>query len=312
MTIPPSQDPPTESSAKRRETYYRAAESWNHDREEASRKSRRIAWIAASVAALIALAEACALVALTPLKTVQPYTLLVDRQTGYVQALDPLQPSRISADTALTQSFVVQYVIARESFDIAAAQANYQKVAAWSEGRVRFGYIAAVQSSNPQSPIASLPRTTIVETRVKSISTTGRNTLLVRFDTQRRDDGGRVYPTHPWVAVIRYRYTGEPMKLEDRLFDPLGFRVTHYQRSAEALVPAAAPAPVVQVPAVVDTAVVPVVPVAPVAVVPTTSVRGIPMSSPLRSVRQPNYPTRLPTPPVYTGPPREPVGGQTP
>ncbi len=294
-----------------RDAYYREAASWNHDREDALRKSRRVAWIAAGVIATIALAEAFALVALTPLKTVQPYTLLVDRQTGYVQALDPLQPSRISPDTALTQSFVVQYVIARESFDIAAAQANYKKVAAWSEGRVRSNYIAAVQSSNPLSPIATLPRMTIVETRVKSISTTGNNSLLVRFDTQRRDDVGRVYPAQPWVAVVRYRYTGEPMKLEDRLFDPLGFRVTHYQRSAEALVPDAAPMPVMQVPVVPTavvpgTAVVPVVPVVPVTSVPATPVRT---PSPLRSVRQPSYvvPSRLPTPPVYMGPPRDPA-----
>ncbi|WP_082441893.1 virB8 family protein [Sphingomonas sp. Leaf33] len=302
---------PPETGPEEREAYYRAAASWSHDREDALRKSRRVAWIFAGVAAGVALAEAFALVALTPLKTVQPYTLLVDRQTGFVQALDPLQPSRVSADTALTQSFVVQYVIARESFDIAAAQANYKKVAAWSDGRVRSNYIAAVQSSNPQSPIATLPRTTIIETRVKSISTTARNTLLVRFDTQRRDDGGRVYPAQPWVAVVRYRYTGEPMALEDRLFDPLGFRVTHYQRSAEALVPAAAPVAAVAVPATVvpATGVVPVVPVVPVTSVPGATVRT---PSPLRQVRQPTYavPARLPAPPVYTGPPREPVGGQ--
>ena len=34
-----------------------------------------------------------------PLKTVEPYTLLVDRQTGFVQALKPLDPR---ADLAAT------------------------------------------------------------------------------------------------------------------------------------------------------------------------------------------------------------------
>ncbi len=289
MTTPPSDT---------REDYYRQAESWNHDREAASRASRRVAWIAASVAALIALAEACALVALTPLKTVQPYTLLVDRQTGYVQALDPLQPARIGADTALTQSFVVQYVIARESFDIAAVQSNYKKVAAWSEGSARSRYIAAVQTSNPLSPLATLPRSTIIETRVKSVSTVGPNTLLVRFDTQRRDDGGRLRPAQPWVVVVRYRYAGEPMALADRFLDPLGFRVTHYQRSAEALVPDADPAtPVRQdVSATSDADAV------------ATAVQsgeapaiGRTAPSPLSSVRQPGYVTQFPPAPGMTG-----------
>ena len=302
---------------KSRDTYYREAETWNRDREDASRASRRIAWIVASVAALVALAEACALVALTPLKTVVPYTLLVDRQTGYVQALDPLNPKRIGADTALTQSFVVQYVIARESFDIAAAQGNYAKVAAWSEGRVRSNYIAAVQSSNPASPIATLPRATVIETRVKSVSVTGQGTLLVRFDTQRRDEGGQVRASQPWVAVVRYRYDGEPMKFEDRLLNPLGFRVTHYQRSAEALVPDAAP--VVAPATVIDRTVTTQTTgqttgqtggqtggqtLAPTTTTTATTTVYPARPSPLRAVRRPDTPVRLPTPPTYTGPPR--------
>ena len=66
--------------------------------------------------------EALALILLMPLKTVEPYTLLVDRNTGFVQALKPLDPAEVAPDTALTQSFLVQYVIARESFDIDTLQ----------------------------------------------------------------------------------------------------------------------------------------------------------------------------------------------
>lgn len=300
-SVPPSPPP---SSPASRDAYYRDAESWNHDREAGLRSARRIAWIAASVAALIALAEACALVALAPLKTVQPYTLLVDRQTGYVQALDPLQPARIGADTALTQSFVVQYVIARESFDIAAAQANYKKVAAWSAGPVRSRYIAEVQSSNPNSPIATLPRSTVIETRVKSVSISGPNTLLVRFDTQRRDDGQTRAP-QPWVALVRYRYDGEPATLEARLLNPLGFRVTHYQRSAEAPVPNATPVTTVQTgDAAGAGSPAPEMSAVPAAVPATLAARtddpvavtGPVPPSPLRAVPQPRYVTRFPTP----------------
>jgi hypothetical protein len=40
-----------------------------------------------------------------------------------------------------------------------------------------------VQASNPQSPLVLYPRTTVVETRVKSVSPVGRNVAMVRFDT---------------------------------------------------------------------------------------------------------------------------------
>jgi type IV secretion system protein VirB8 len=37
--------------------------------------------------------------------------------------------------------------------------------------------------------------------------------------------------------MIRYRYSGEPMQLEDRFVNPLGFQVLRYRRDAEALPP---------------------------------------------------------------------------
>ncbi|NML04878.1 type IV secretion system protein [Sphingomonas sp. G-3-2-10] len=215
--------------------YYEKAESWGVDQQETVRGSRRIAWIVAAVFALIAVLEAFALYRLTPLKTVEPLTLLVDRQTGYVQALKPLDPQQISGNTALTQSFLVQYVIAREGFDINALQANYAKVALWSEGTARSQYVSGMQAANPDSPLARLPRSTVLETRVKSVTPMAGNTAMVRFETVRRDAGGQTAAVQAWVAVIKYRYSGEPMRVEDRFVNPLGFLVTSYQRNAEAL-----------------------------------------------------------------------------
>lgn len=225
------------------DAYYAEAESWATDQQDSLRASRRTAWIVAGAALAVALLEGFALLLLTPLKTVVPYTLLVDRNTGFVQALEPLDPAKVAADTALTQSFLVQYVIARESFDIDTLQADYRKVGLWSAEQARSGYVAGMQISSPQSPLTLYPRTTVIETRVKSVSPVGRNVAMVRFDTVRRDAGGRIEPARPWVAVIRYRYSGEPLRLEDRMVNPLGFQVLRYRRDAEALPPEPAPEP---------------------------------------------------------------------
>jgi type IV secretion system protein VirB8 len=239
-----------DESRKSLDAYYEQAESWNRDRLQAMRTSQRVAWWVAGGAALIAVLEAGALILLTPLKTVEPYTLLVDRTTGYVQALKPLDPGKIAPDTALTQSFLVQYVIAREGFDLATVNANYRKVALFSADRARSSYLSKMQVSNPESPLVALPRGTVVDTRVKSISPVGKDVALVRFDTVRTDPGGQAQPPQPWIATIRYRWSGEPMKLEDRFVNPLGFQVTSYRRDAEALPTAEtqAPAPAPDIP----------------------------------------------------------------
>jgi type IV secretion system protein VirB8 len=220
--------------------YYKEAESWARDRQEGLRKSQRIAWWIASGAAAIALLEAIALVVLTPLKTVVPYTLLVDKQTGFVQALRPLDAEKVAPDAALTQSFLVQYVIARESYDADSIQADYRRVALWSAEKARAEYLTRMQANNPQSPVQMYPRSTVVEARVKSVSTLGPRVSMVRFDTVRRDAGGQETMLGSWAVVLRYRFTTEPLSAADRFLNPLGFQVLRYERSAET-VPASQP-----------------------------------------------------------------------
>jgi type IV secretion system protein VirB8 len=223
------------------DSYYAEAASWNRDRVQTMHSSRRVAWWIAAVAAAIALLEAIALVLLTPLKSVEPYTLMVDRTTGFVQALKPLDQTKVAPDAALTQSFLVQYVIARESFDIATLNANYRKVALFSAGNARNSYLQQMQPSNPASPLAIHPRTTTVDVRVKSVSPMGNNAALVRFETVQSDAGAQPQPPSAWVAVIRYHYSASPMSLEDRFVNPLGFQVTGYRKDQEILTPEVAP-----------------------------------------------------------------------
>ena len=258
------------------DAYYREAESWATDRQDMLRASRRNAWIVAAAAGTIAVCEAIALIVLMPLKTVEPYTLLVDRHTGFVEALKPLDANKIAPDAALTQSFLVQYVIARESFDIASLQANYRKTTLWSADPAKAQYVSSVQVSNPASPLARYPRTTIVSTRVKSVSPLGGNSQLVRFDTQRQDAGGRVLPAQSWVAVIRYRFSREPLTRDDRFVNPLGFQVTSYRRDAEDVTPVEPAAPGTEV---IDSS-----------TTTTTTTTEVPLQNGVPAAAPPNFP----------------------
>ena len=76
-------------------------DSWSRSVTDDLERSRRIAWIVAAAFGVIALLLVFALVLMLPLKTVEPYALLVDRQTGNVEALDPLTEETISANTAI-------------------------------------------------------------------------------------------------------------------------------------------------------------------------------------------------------------------
>lgn len=215
--------------------YYQAAQSWANNTLDAVQGSRRTAWIVALAATLVAVAEAFTILAMMPLRTVVPYTLLVDRHTGHVEALKPLEPGLLAPDRALTQSFLVQYVLAREGFDRATIRQDYRKVALWSAGPARERYLAAMALSNPDSPAARLGPRTMIEAEVRSVTGLSDRTALVRFETRILDRDRTTATRQYWVATVRYRYSDAPMAIEDRYINPLGFQVLDYRRSPEAL-----------------------------------------------------------------------------
>lgn len=210
-------------------------ESWSESVTDGLERSNKRAWIVAIIAAIIALLEALALVYLIPLKSVEPYTLLVDRQTGHVEALAPLDAQVIEPDAALTRSFLVQYVIARESFSIDSLQDDFRKVALMSGGEARSRYERSMQAENPASPLSYLPKRTLIKTEVKSVSSLGTDRSLVRFTTTRIDPGANPQAPQHWTSVVSYQFSSAEMSADDRLINPLGFQVTRYRKDAETI-----------------------------------------------------------------------------
>lgn len=214
---------------------FRGGQSWADDRLEQNVRSRKVAWIIAGVAVTIAALEAIALAGAVPLKTVVPYTVLVDAQTGYVTTLDPSKPLSIAPDSALAKSMLAQYVTARESVDRSSIGVDYRKVMLWSDGPARQAYLAMMRSGNPANPFNGLGNGIAYRAEVKSVSILEPGSALVRFDLSRESQGSASTGSQPYVSVIHYRFRDRPLAEADRFVNPLGFEVIRYQRDAEAL-----------------------------------------------------------------------------
>ncbi len=219
--------------ATERAVYFADAASWSEDVNGSLRASRRRAWWVAGAAVLVAVLEALALVMLMPLKTVVPYTITVDRQTGAAELARGVRAGPLSQNDAMLQSVLAQYVIARETLDATDLAANYRKVGLWSAGTARSDYLRAMDRRNSASPLNGATEATLVQTTIKQVSVMSPTSALVRFSTDRREGDGPVTRTD-WAAVLQFAFTGGPLRLEDRLINPLGFQVTHYRRDAEA------------------------------------------------------------------------------
>jgi type IV secretion system protein VirB8 len=230
------------AGAAARAHYYAAAATWSQDTNAALKKSRRTAWLIAGVATGVALAQAIAIMVMVPLKQPVPYTITVDRETGYVQTARGVRLGDLSETEAIAQSFVAQYVLARETFDVNDYRENYRKTMLWSQGAAEAEYLRDWDRANPTSVHNRYRPTTRVQVTIKSVTILGPQSALIRFDTEQTEGGGGGM-RQPWAATVGYGFSGKPLSERDRYLNPLGFQVTSYRRDAETATPVAMPAP---------------------------------------------------------------------
>lgn len=219
-------------------TYFDLARSWAEERDQSAVRSRRIAWTVALIACAVALLEAVALALAMPLKRVEPIAVLVDRTTGHVERVDLDQPHALAANEALQQSLLAQYVTARESYDPVGIRQAYRRVALWSGGQARSSYVAGMAQNPPSARLAGPARDIALATRIKSVSMLSPSSALVRFEVARIGYGGERRDVRPYVATLTFGYRGQPMQVDDRFDNPLGFEVRTYRVDAEAPPPA--------------------------------------------------------------------------
>jgi type IV secretion system protein VirB8 len=231
--------------------YYEAASSWAQDTHATLRASRRTAWIIASVAIGVAGLQAIAMAFLLPLKQSVPYTITVDRETGYVQTTRGVDLGPISESEAIAQSFAVQYVLARESFEGSDYQDKYRKTLMWSQGNAETEYLREWDKSNPVGIQSRVRPTTRIKVTVKSVTILGPRSAMVRFDTEQSEGASSGGMRQPWVASLTYSFSGKPISEQDRYMNPLGYQVATYRRDAETTQPINVPPPPPPMPVIV-------------------------------------------------------------
>lgn len=189
--------------------------------------------VIAGISVVLNIVQAAAIAALTPLKTVEPYLLYVDKSVGMAEVWKPLDKSLPTYGEEVDKFFIAEYVNARESYDWGLAQLNYDKVKAFSVlNRSVFNeYDNFIKS--PKSPLAILADKARVVVDVSSITLDEKtSTATVRFSKTIIGADGKPSITIPktfWVATLSYEYPNPKLKPEERRLNPLGMKVPSFQ-----------------------------------------------------------------------------------
>lgn len=210
--------------------YSREALSWETSREQSLLKSRKVAWIVAGAALVIAGIEAVAVAGLTPLKTVEPYVIRVDSSTGLVDVPQPLTHAA-TPDEALNRYFVQSYVIARESYDRNIASPRYEQVGLMSDTAVGRDYMNGFSPVNPASPLNVLGVKGYAHLNVISVNFIKPNVAYVQFQRLSETPGQQSPTSQQESATVEFKYENRKLTQAQRRINPLNFVVTHYSTS---------------------------------------------------------------------------------
>lgn len=213
-------------------SYFAEAQSWDRERFVAANRSRHLAWIVAGAASVIALVGIGSVAMLSPLKTVVPYVVTVDRSTGATEVTQQLRGDKsITYDEAVRKYFLANYVRAREGWIPQARQEYFNQVLALSAPEEQHRWIAFYKKDNPDSPQNQLTAGDTVFVSVRAVSFISPSVAQVRF-TKRLERDAQATET-PAIATITFDVMSKPESEAGRYANPLGFQVKSYRADVE-------------------------------------------------------------------------------
>ena len=211
--------------------YYEDGATWERSIARRNQVSRSLAWIVATITSVIAIAAIGALLLLIPLKTFEPYMVVVDRTTGFVEVKRPMAEGPLTQDEAVTTFNVVRYVKARETYDPKSLKDNFDLAQLMASGDAARELTELYSPGNPKNLIKTFGNNTVVAVKVKSVTFPNNRTALVRFSTEEKSATSSL--ARDWVSLVRFRYSPSPVSNEYRFDNPLGFQTLEYRRDQE-------------------------------------------------------------------------------
>lgn len=225
--------------------YTRAALSFQSSEAAIIRKSARNARLLAGVFGGFAALALLSNMLLMPLKTVQPYLVRVDNNSGYTDVVAPLNATTDSSK-AEDEYWLATYVRSRESYNWYSAKSMYSLIALMSYPTVWKPYREFQLSDKGYTSV--MAQSGQIQTQINGVvflktpDSSGVHadncckTAQVRLTKTVLDRDGNPDPQHPpsvWLATVTFDYANPPPDRASQFLNPRGFGVRAYSLTQE-------------------------------------------------------------------------------
>lgn len=168
-----------------------------------------------------------------PLKTVKPFVIQIDENTGATKVAESKKLEQYKATEVLVKYFAMRYIYARENYNYLFFAEDSKTVNLMSAADVRSLYYASISPKNPTSPINVFGTNTERTARLNSFTflnkNKGESTIQAKLEITEATKNR--YPRVYQVEVTMSCSFNPDYQLSStqRLVNPLGFVVRSYR-----------------------------------------------------------------------------------
>lgn len=213
-------------------SFVQSANEFEKSRIQSIKRFNKISWTITFTCLLVTVLSLFAVAMMSPLKTVEPFVIRVDNNTGATDIVTTVKNAEESYGEVIDKYWLSQYLRYRESYDWYSVQDNYDATMLLSNPAEQTAVANFMDSES--APYKIFKDRYRVNVRIISTSWVGA-TAQVRFEKSvipLNSPNERAAPTR-YLATISYGYRNAPQAEKDRLINPLGFQVVHYRVDPE-------------------------------------------------------------------------------
>lgn len=165
-------------------------------------------------------------------QTIEPFVIEIEKKSGVPTVIRPLDVKEYSANRAVVEALIIQYIKAREGYNYYSFNDNYSNlVRIMSSSSVYHQQYQPIFSpGNQNSPYNVLGQNGTIIVKFKSIIFPTEDSAQVRIylDSSGSFSGDK-------VVLMSFSFEDLTLKESERAINPLGFVVTSYQIANESL-----------------------------------------------------------------------------
>ncbi len=206
------------------------ARNWYYDRYETLIVQRNVLFLVTVLSVIASVVAVFFVGKVTLSKSVEPMVIEVEDKSGITNIVNPNTDQTWTSDRAINEYFLMTYLTARETYNVASYTYNYSTIVRLLSNSAVYNQFKDIINNPTNNPISKYAANNYTTLKVRSIqfledSPSGDHNVQVRFSVNEMLGNKAQYNK---IVSILWNYTKMQMKFDERMVNPLGFQIKFY------------------------------------------------------------------------------------